>query len=89
MGEGPIALIGAPIEQRDRVIGVVLVERASAEGDPAREEDARFLTMIGAMIGQTLRLYDIVTRDRERLMEEQRRLEKEAPRQPALHGEQR
>jgi Nif-specific regulatory protein len=87
--EGPIVLIGAPIEQRDRVIGVVLVERAERESDPAaREEDARFLTMIGAMIGQTLRLYDIVTRDRDRLMEEQRRLEKEASRPSALHGEQ-
>ncbi len=79
LGEGPMALIGAPIEQRERVVGVVLVERAERESDPAnREEDARFLTMIGAMIGQTLHLYDIVTRDRERLMEEQRRLEKEA-----------
>ena len=87
-GEGSNTLIGAPIEQRERVVGVVLVERAERKSDPAiREEDARFLTMIGAMIGQTLHLYDIVTRDRERLMEEQRRLEKEAPRTP-LHGEQ-
>jgi Nif-specific regulatory protein len=87
--EGPIALIGAPIEQRDRVVGLMLVERAAADGDSAaREEDARFLAMIGAMIGQTLRLYDLVMRDRERLMEEVRRLEKEAPRQGALHGEQ-
>jgi Nif-specific regulatory protein len=87
-GEGPITLIGAPIEARERVVGVVLVERAERESDPAiREEDARFLTMIAAMIGQTLHLYDVVTRDRERLMEEQRRLEKEAPRTP-LHGEQ-
>jgi Nif-specific regulatory protein len=87
--EGPIALIGAPIEQRDRVVGLVLVERAAVDGDSAAHEgDARFLAMIGAMIGQTLRLYDIVTRDRERLMEEQRRLEKEAPRHSALHGEQ-
>ena len=82
-----VALIGAPIEQRDRVVGVVIVERATRDDPAAREDDARFLAMIGAMIGQTLRLYDIVTRDRERLMEEQRRLQKEAPRPSALHGE--
>ncbi len=76
LGEGPIALIGAPIELQERVVGVVLVERAERKSDPAIcEEDARFLTMIGALIGQTLHLYDIVTRDRERLMEEQRRLD--------------
>ncbi len=44
--------------------------------------------MIGTMVGQTLHLYDIVTRDRERLMEDKRRLEKEAARPHARQGEQ-
>ena len=43
--------------------------------------------MVAAMIGQTLHLYDVVTRDRERLMEEQRRLEKNAPRPSARDQE--
>ena len=89
LGEGPIALIGAPIEMRDRVVGVVIVECVTAEGDSARrDEDARFLAMIGAMIGQSLRLYDIVMRDRERLTEDLRRSEKEAPRHSALHSDE-
>jgi len=85
--EGPITLIGAPIEMRDRIAGMVIVECVTTAGHTRREEDARFLAMIGAMIGQSLHLYDIVMRDRERLMEDLRRLEKEAPRCSALHSE--
>jgi Nif-specific regulatory protein len=88
-GEGPATVIAAPIEQRDRVVGALIVDRVTTDAAAARDdEDARFLAMIGAMIGQTLHLYTIVTRDRERLMEEQRRLEKDSPRPNAFQGEQ-
>ncbi|MGO9391601.1 nif-specific transcriptional activator NifA [Rhodoblastus sp.] len=82
-----VGFIGVPIKHRGQVIGTLIIDRIH-NGDASIEEDARFLAMIANMVGQTLHLYDVVTRDRERLMEEQRRLEKEPPRQPILRGEQ-
>jgi Nif-specific regulatory protein len=92
-GEGQsLGFIGVPIKNRGQVIGTLIIDRihdgAVAAGAAGVEEDARFLAMIANMVGQTLHLYDVVTRDRERLMDEQRRLEKEPPRQPVLRGEQ-
>ncbi|WP_294537373.1 nif-specific transcriptional activator NifA [uncultured Rhodoblastus sp.] len=84
-----LGFIGVPIQDRGQVIGTLIVDRLhDGAGGAGVEEDARFLTMIANMVGQTLHLYDLVARDRERLMDEQRRLEKEPPRQPALRGEQ-
>ena len=75
------ALIAAPILDRGEAIGVLAIDRPSDGGHrAAMDSDARFLGMIANMIGQTLHLYDVVSRDRERLMEDQRRLEKESPR---------
>ena len=41
------------------------------------DEDVRFLKMAANLIGQTVRLHRLVMRDRERMLEDQRRLEKE------------
>jgi Nif-specific regulatory protein len=83
------AVIAAPILDRGDVIGVLAIDRPSdGKHAAATDEDARFLGMIANMIGQTLHLYDVVSRDRERLMEDQRRLEKEAPRRAEMSGEQ-
>jgi Nif-specific regulatory protein len=89
-GEGQrLGFIGVPIKDRGQVIGTLIIDRIhDGGGEAGVEEDARFLAMIANMVGQTLHLYDVVTRDRERLMDEQRRLEKEPPRQPVLRGEQ-
>jgi Nif-specific regulatory protein len=84
-----LGFIGVPIMDRGEVIGTLIVDRLHGGAEAAgSEEDARFLTMIATMVGQTLHLYDVVTRDRERLMDDQRRLEKEPPRQPVPRGEQ-
>jgi Nif-specific regulatory protein len=89
-GEGKsLGFIGVPIKDRGQVIGALVIDRIHGGGAEAGvEEDARFLTMIANMVGQTLHLYDVVTRDRERLMDEQRRLEKEPPRKAVPRGEQ-
>lgn len=85
---GEIAVIGAPIQHRGEVIGILVIDRLRSPAASAIfDEDARFLAMIANMIGQTLHLYDVVTRDRERLMEEHRRLAKEPPRASAMDGE--
>jgi Nif-specific regulatory protein len=88
-GEGVrIVLIGAPIQHHGHVIGTLVIDRLSVDAsNHLTEEDARFLVMIGSMIGQTLHLYDVVTRDRGRMMDEQRRLEKEPPRPSIMEGE--
>jgi Nif-specific regulatory protein len=83
------AVIAAPILDRGAPIGVLAIDRPSdASHRAAIDADARFLGMIANMIGQTLHLYDVVSRDRARLMEDQRRLEKESPRRTEASGEQ-
>lgn len=73
------SFIGVPIKIEFRVVGTLSIDRplsddASAAGfDP----DVRFLSMIANMIGQTIHLHRVIARDRQRLLDESRRLEKE------------
>jgi len=88
---GPFSMIGVPIKDGDKVVGALTVTRAPA--DPSQtgfDEDVRFLAMIANLIGQTYRLHKVVARDRDRLLAEQRRLEKEvAERAPPRTGQDR
>jgi len=73
-----VSFIGVPIKERDQVIGTLTIDRVrDGRADFRFDEDVRFLVMIANLVGQTIRLHKIVGRDRERLMTEQRRLEKE------------
>ncbi|MEW6596386.1 MAG: nif-specific transcriptional activator NifA [Pseudomonadota bacterium] len=75
-------LIGVPIKEGDRVAGVMTVTRSTGVGHhPRLDEDVRFLVMIANLIGQTCRFHRAVARDRERLLSDQRRLEKQVERQ--------
>ena len=78
-GEGQnVAFIGVPIRDRNRVIGAMAIDRPWANpADMRTDEDVRFLKMAANLIGQTVRLHRLVMRDRERMQDEQRRLEKE------------
>jgi Nif-specific regulatory protein len=73
------SFIGVPIKDRDQVMGTLTIEQVwSADSTyHAVDEDVRFLSMVANLVGQTVRLMDIVGRDRERLMAQQRLLEKE------------
>jgi len=72
------SFIGVPIKDRDKVIGTLTIDREAEPGTfVGFDEDVRFLTMIASLVGQTARLHRLIGRDRERLMSEQRRLEKE------------
>ncbi|MCK9994564.1 MAG: Nif-specific regulatory protein, partial [Alphaproteobacteria bacterium] len=76
--DSKISFIGVPIKERDRVIGTLTIDRVWDGLTTFRlDEDVRFLVMIANLVGQTVRLHDVISRDRERLMNEQRRLEKE------------
>jgi Nif-specific regulatory protein len=75
--EGEFSFIGVPIKDRGKVIGTLTIDRE--HGDISYfsfDEDVRFLTMIANLLGQTVRLQRLIARDREWLMDEQRRLEK-------------
>jgi len=73
-----VSFIGVPIKLRDKVIGTITLDRVwDRHATFGMDQDVRFLAMIANLVGQTIRLYDVVGRDRERLMSAQRRLEKE------------
>ena len=73
-----ISFIGVPIKERDKVIGTLTIDRIwDSHANFRLDEDVRFLVMIANLVGQTVRLHNVIGRDRERLMDEQRRLEKE------------
>jgi len=77
-----VSFIGVPIKDRDAVIGTLTIEQIWREDSTyhAADEDVRFLAMVANLVGQTVRLMDIVGRDRERLMAQQTLLEKELSR---------
>jgi len=72
------SFIGVPIKERDRVIGTLTIDRVwDGRANFRFDEDVRFLAMIANLVGQAVRLHNVVARDRERLMAEQSRLAKE------------
>ena len=74
----PVSFIGVPIKIGEKVIGTMSIDRSWDEGAVFRaDQDVRFLSMIANLIGQTIHLHRVIARDRERLMDESRRLEKE------------
>jgi len=76
--EAKVSFIGVPIKERDRVIGTLTIDRVwDGRANFRFDEDVRFLAMIANLVGQAVRLHNVVVRDRERLMAEQSRLAKE------------
>ncbi len=72
------SFVGVPIKGDGRTVGILMIERLDGNSAPhALDEDARFLTMVANLVGQTVALQTLVARDRERLMSERYRLEKE------------
>ncbi|UTD26224.1 nif-specific transcriptional activator NifA [Bradyrhizobium sp. WD16] len=73
-----VSFIGVPIRIANRVIGTLTIDRIWDGRSVFRlDTDVRFLTMVANLIGQTVQLYRVVTRDRDRLMAESSRLQKE------------
>jgi Nif-specific regulatory protein len=72
------SFVGVPIKGEDRTVGTIMIERLDGNSSPhTLDEDVRFLTMVANLVGQTVALQSLVARDRERLMSERHRLEKE------------
>lgn len=76
-----VAFIGVPIKVGRDSIGVLSVDREGCLSKRcAFERDVRFLSMVSNLIGQTVLLHRSVATERQQLMQEQFRLQKE------LHG---
>lgn len=74
----PRAFVGVPIKGESRTVGVIMIEReVGHSSEHTLDEDVRFLSMVANLVGQTVSLQELVARDRERLMSERHRLEKE------------
>ncbi|MEQ8825226.1 MAG: nif-specific transcriptional activator NifA [Filomicrobium sp.] len=74
-----VAILAVPIPTQARggaVRGVVGVFRTYCKEDPPQfDQDIRILKMVATLISQSLEFRDIVARDRQRLLEEQRSLQ--------------
>ncbi|MGA2964319.1 MAG: nif-specific transcriptional activator NifA, partial [Candidatus Korobacteraceae bacterium] len=74
----PRSFVGVPIKGENRTVGTIMIERLDGHSSPhALDEDVRFLSMVANLVGQTIALHTLVARDRERLMTDRHRLEKE------------
>jgi Nif-specific regulatory protein len=73
-----VSFIGVPIRIETKVVGTVTIDRVWDGQSVFRfDADVRFLAMIANLIGQTIQLHRVVARDRERLIAESHRLQKE------------
>ncbi|MBF0353812.1 MAG: nif-specific transcriptional activator NifA [Alphaproteobacteria bacterium] len=73
-----VAFIGVPIKTTDKAFGVLSIERIwDGAGDVNFESDVRFLAMAANLIGHAVHLRQAVAKDRETLLEEKHRLQKE------------
>lgn len=73
----PVAFIGVPIKVRRETIGVLSVDREGHHLGAKFQRDVRFLTMVANLIAQTVQLHRSVAAEREHLMQEKHRLQKE------------
>lgn len=74
--DSKIAFIGVPIKIRREAIGVVTADRVE-EVSYMFERDVRFLIMVANLIGQTVQLQQAVAADREQLLQDKHRLQKQ------------
>ncbi|RAI45915.1 nif-specific transcriptional activator NifA [Rhodoplanes roseus] len=73
-----VSFIGVPIRIGQKVVGTLTIDRANDAQSVLRLDfDVRFLVMVANLIGQTVQLHRVMLRDRERLMTESHRLQKE------------
>lgn len=73
-----LAFLCVPVKTNDKPFGTLSVVRGRESGaHRGFQHDIRFLTMVGTLIGQTVGLYRKVLADREQLMEDNARLQKQ------------
>jgi Nif-specific regulatory protein len=76
--DATVSFIGVPIRADGKVVGALTIDRIWDGQSMFRfDSDVRFLAMVANLVGQTIKLHRVVARDRERLMAESHRLQKE------------
>jgi Nif-specific regulatory protein len=81
VGDGQVtAFVGVPIKVGRKTLGVLSIDRDVTRQSANFQRDVRFLSMVANLIGQSVRLHHSVAAEREQLMREKSRLQKE------LHG---
>jgi Nif-specific regulatory protein len=72
-----VSFLGVPIKVDGVAKGTLTVDREwSGKLDFHLEDDVRLLTMVANLVGQAMRMHSLIARDRDRLIQEQHRLEK-------------
>ncbi|MES5486875.1 nif-specific transcriptional activator NifA [Bradyrhizobium sp. INPA03-11B] len=78
-----VSFIGVPIRIDAKVVGTLTIDRILDERSSGRlDYDVRLLAMIANLVGQTVKLHRLSAGDRERLMTEKDRLQKQEFKQP-------
>ncbi|MGA8988792.1 MAG: nif-specific transcriptional activator NifA [Rhodoplanes sp.] len=73
-----VSFIGVPIRIGFKVVGTLTIDRVFDARSAVRLDfDVRFLVMIANLIGQTVELHRVLARDRDRLIAESQRLQKQ------------
>ena len=72
-----ISFLGVPIKVGRECVGVLSFQRETGNQWRGFEEDLQLLTMVANLIGQTIRLHQQVANDRDQLLQEKSRLQKE------------
>src|SRR5450830_1802115 len=75
--EKSASFMGVPIKIGRECIGVLAFERETNDKWSGFQDDLQLLTMVANLIGQAIRLHQQVTNDREQLLQEKSRLQKE------------
>ena len=72
-----ISFICVPIKLKGETLGVLSVDRLFKDLDVSFEEDVRLLTIVASLIGQNLKLHQMIEKEKEDLLEENRELQSE------------
>jgi Nif-specific regulatory protein len=72
----PLSYVAVPIRIGSETLGVIAAERSGPEGSRTLESDARTLAVVGALIGQSLKLHKAIERLQDEFSRQRREFEK-------------
>jgi Nif-specific regulatory protein len=72
-----ISFICVPIKLKGETLGVFSVDRLFKDADISFGEDVRLLTVVASLIAQNLKLHQMIEKEKEDLLEENRELQSE------------
>jgi Nif-specific regulatory protein len=67
-----ISFLSVPIKVKGEALGVLSADRLFAKG--ALEEDVRVLTVVASLLGQSLKIHQMISEEKEKLIEEKHEL---------------